>query len=195
MKYDSLNWDDDWAEVVRPFHEANHAFHANMGDMPEREFSKLESALGKAEDRYDKFLVESAECKLYAERLIANLADKNPKYQFAAHTDPFGYPPNSYWRVLVRSATRKAITSQSLHELMRSAKAILKNVEKKYPGEGAKAREEAEKAQEATFEKDGIRIKKMDGGMQVSVKGSGAGCMSVLVLITSALGLTLTTLF
>jgi hypothetical protein len=191
MKFESLNWDDAWAEIVRPFHEANDEFHSNMGDMPDREFSNLETKVDRAEAKYDKFCLASAECKLYAERLIANLADKNPTYQFAAHTDPFGHPPNSWWRVLVRSASGKAITSQAFQKLEPSAKAILRNVEKKYPGEGKKAQEAAEKAHEAKLKKQGVSIKKVDGGVRVSVKGSGSGCMLLVVLITSALGLAL----
>jgi hypothetical protein len=167
-------------------------FHANIGDMPDREFSKIETRLNRAEATYEKFCLASADCRLYAERLIANLADKNPKYQFAAHTDLFGHPPNSCWRVLVRSVTGKAITSEAFASLQRSAKAILRNVEKQYPGEGKKAQEVAEKAHVAKLAKQGVIIKKVDGGVRVSVKGRKNGCMSVLVLlVASALGLTL----
>lgn len=71
MDYETLNWDDDWAELVDPIVEA----HDNG------------KPLTKLEDKYDCRYVESASCRYYAERLLENLQSKNERYEFAAHTD------------------------------------------------------------------------------------------------------------
>ncbi len=148
MNYHSINWDDAWAAMLEPFHAASNDFHANMGDMPDRKFKKIETRLNREDAKYDKFCLESAACELYAERLINNLTEKYPKYQFAAHTDPYAHPPNGYWRILGRAASGKSIASKDYSKLKRAAKAILRNVEKKYPGEGEKAQAKAAKVYE-----------------------------------------------
>ena len=122
MKYETMNWDADWSELVDPLVEAHEG-------EPDEEFTRLE-------EKYDRRYVESASCQLYAERLLANLQEKNSKYEFAAHTDAIGYPPNSYWRILARLPKGRPMPEAELKKLQRAAKAILRNIEKKYPGVG-----------------------------------------------------------
>ena len=55
------------------------------------------------EEKYDRWYVESASCRLYAERLLENLRNANSDLQFAAHTDATGWPANSYWRLLAHA--------------------------------------------------------------------------------------------
>lgn len=184
MTYQTLNWDSTWATVYKPFHDAHVEFDNNMGDMPAREFSKLEAKLDREETKYDRYCFISASCKLYAERLLSNMAKKYPKLQFASHSDPFGFPANVYWRLLVRSSTGKAVSAKVRGEVTKSAHLILKNIEKKYPDEAENVRSAAEAATWKAFEKEhGARVKHVDGGVEVRVPSQQGGCASMLLTV------------
>jgi hypothetical protein len=146
VKYEAIDWDDDWAELVDPYVEA----------------WENEKPTTRLEEKYDRRLVESASCRLYAERLLENLRKQNDSLSFAAHTDATGWPPNSYWRIVVRKANGKPVSDEQLGKLKRAAKAILRNIEAKYPDIGAKTQEDArtaaEKRMKAEYREMGIGI-------------------------------------
>lgn len=160
MKYEAINWDQGWSELVDPLVDA----HEN--DKP----------TAKLEDKYDRRYVESASCRLYAERLLENLQTKNEKYQFAAHTDATAWPPNSYWRIVVRKPNGRPVSEAELTKLQRAAKAILRNVEKKYPGVGDKEQAKATKDAERKLKKDYAAM-----GLKVTLPGERRGCQLKLL--------------
>lgn len=132
MKYKTLNWDDDWSAVVEPY------FIAWATDKP---IDRLEAV-------YDSRYVGSADCRPYAVRVLEILKERHPKYVFAAHTDITAHPPNSYWRIVVRSPGGKPVRGADLGKLQAAAKAIYRNVAAKYPG-AAEAEQAAAHAQAA----------------------------------------------
>ena len=142
----------------------------------------------RLEEKYDRRFVESASCKQYAERLLANLQEKNPKYEFAAHSDATAYPPNSYWRVLARLPKGRPLPDAELKKLRRAAKAILKNVEAKYPGIGESFQKQ--------MKEDARRKSKEHAvahgyGVRFADEPERRGCFGVLVVLLMILrGLT-----
>ena len=58
MDYERLDWDDVWAAMLAP-----------LLDAWERQDQKESDRL---DNRYDRFYVESAACRLYAERVLEN---------------------------------------------------------------------------------------------------------------------------
>jgi hypothetical protein len=138
MEYDAIDWDQAWSAVVDPVVEAWRN-------------DRLTNAI---EDKYHRWYVESAPCRLYAERLLANLRNANSGLQFAAHTDATGWPANAYWRLLARMPNGKPLLAKKLKKLQRAAKAILRNIEKKYPDIGTTTQHEARLAAEKRIKED-----------------------------------------
>lgn len=170
MKYDAINWDEGWSELVDPIVEA----HEN--DKP----------YGRLEDKYDRRFITSASCKLYAERLLENLQKKYDQYEIAAHTDATAWPRNSYWRILIRKSQAKPIPERELTKIKQSAKAILRNVEKKYPGVGEKEQSKAKKAA-----KRDIRNLASAHGYKVRFAGEKEkkrGCLFALLALLTPIG-------
>lgn len=168
MRYETINWDDGWADLVDPIVDAHES------DKPST----------RLEEKYDRRYVESASCRLYAERLLENLQSKNEKFQFACHTDATAWPRNSYWRVLVRKADGKPLTGQDLAKLKRAAKAILRNIEKKYPGIGDEEQRSARQSAERQLKKDAAAI-----GLGVRLPGDKqrSGCLTFLAIVFALL--------
>lgn len=160
MKYEAIDWDDAWAALVDPIVEA----HEN--DKPR----------SRLEEKYDRRYVESANCRLYTERLIENLRAKNAEFVFAAHTDATAWPRNSWWRIVVRKGNGQPVPGAELGKLKRAAKAILRNIEEKYPGVGAKEQEAANKAAEDKLKADYAKM-----GLKLSFPKTKRGCLLCLI--------------
>ncbi len=168
MKYETMNWDAGWAELVDPLVEVH-----------EGEPSENDTRLDRLEEKYDRRCVESAQCKLYAERLMANLQTKYDQYEFAAHTDATGYPPNSYWRILARMPKGRPLPEAELKKLQGAAKAILRNIEKKYPGVGERYQKQMNEEARFHSKKQAAAI---GFGVRFADEKPRRGCLWVLLV-------------
>lgn len=160
LKFEAINWDDGWAELVDPFVEA----------------WENDRSLDRLEAKYDRRYVESAECRFYAERIMDHLQNEFVKYRFAAHTDPMGWPPNAYWRIVVRSAKGKPIPDGELTNVKSAAKAVLENVRLTHPDIGAKELAKARRDSDEFLKLSSRRFE-----LKVSAHNRPRGCVLTLI--------------
>ena len=113
-KYDAVDFDDEWKDLV------DSIVKGELTDKPAR----------SSEKRYDNRYLVSAAHELHAERVIENLQAKYPQLQFAAHTN---FNDRKWWHILVRTKSERAPSAKERKNLRSAAKAILRNVEAKYP--------------------------------------------------------------
>jgi hypothetical protein len=140
MDYDAIDWDEDWSAVVDPIVRA----------------WRDERLTNAVENKYSRWYVGSASCRLYAERLLENLRSSNSQCQFAAHTDATAWPTNSYWRVLARTPSGKPLVAKNLKKVQQAARALLRNIEKKYPDIGKTTQDHARLAAQKHM-RDGLK--------------------------------------
>ena len=129
-QYHAIEFNEELSAVVNAMVEAN---------------IKGESVPRKIESYYDNIYVQSTECEDYAERALEILRERYPRYEFAAHSDATTLPPNSYWRLLAKTQSGRAINKEQMRKIRGAAKRILLNIEAKYPEVAEKQHREIEK--------------------------------------------------
>ena len=171
MRYETINWDEDWGLLVDP-----------IVDLHE----KCECS-DRLDDKYDRRLLCSPCSSYFAMKLMERLSELHPKIQFSAHSDATASPSNMCWRLLARKSKKSPLSVEEHKKLVRSAKAILKNMELKHPEEVKKQKELTH--QQNLKNEDKLIKKAKEMGMTINrVHGNEkSGCMSLFLFIPSVI--------